>query len=85
MISEVVDADDVGVVQACGVLGFTPEPGNKRLIAGKLGVQDLYGDAPTKGDVFCSEDVSHAASGEVAGDLVAALKHARFSHGVEWY
>ena len=71
------------MVEPGGVLCFTAEAGNESLIPGKLGMEDLDGDASTKGDVLGGEDISHATSGEVAGNSIAAFEHAWFSHGGE--
>ena len=85
MIPKVVDADDVGVVEAGRVLRFTSESRDKRLITGKLRVEDLHSDATTQGNVVSRENITHPTSGQMAGDPIAACEHAWFSHEAECY
>ncbi len=84
MAAKVVDADDIGMIQPCGILRLPAESGNEGLVLGELRVEDLDGDATTQGHVLCGEDISHPAPGEMPGDSIAALQYAFFSHGGEW-
>ena len=61
LLAPVVDADDVGVVEARGVLRLPAEPLDEARVAGELGEEHLDRDAAVELPVASEEDVGHAA------------------------
>ena len=85
VLTEVVDADDVGVHEVRRRLGFALEAGNECVVSGELRVEDLDRDFPSKADVLSLEDIGHTAAGEMAGDAIASREDTGVSHGMRWY
>ena len=76
LLSPVVDADDVGVVERGGRLGFATEPFHERRIAGELREEGLERDVPREQPVTGEVDLGHAPLRQLAQDLVAVREHA---------
>ncbi len=83
LLTPVVDAHDVGVVEVGGGLRLSPEALHEVRIVGELGEQDLQRDLAIEELVTGEIDVGHPAAGDVAQQLVPAVEHGRalIGHG----
>src|SRR5450759_279404 len=63
-LTDVVDADDVGVVELSRRPRLAPETLQEAFIGGELFVQDLKGDHPPELEIFRPVDVGHAAAAD---------------------
>ena len=69
----VIDADDVGVLQAGRGLGLAPEALDEAGVGGEAAVQQLEGHLAPELLVLGQVDVGHAAAAQARDDLVAAV------------
>jgi hypothetical protein len=76
----VVHGDNRRVVQRCGGLSLTPEPGLECLIPGEVLPQRLDRDDAVKTQVTGPIDLGHAAPADDAVELVAAAEQPWLSH-----
>ncbi len=85
VLTEVVDAHDVGVGEVGGGLGFPLEPGDERIVRGELGMQDLDRDGSAQAEILGLEHVGHPPSGEMTRDAVTPGQDAGVRHNAKWY
>ena len=74
-LAPVVDADEVGVVQAGGGLGLAAEALDEGGVVEEALQQHLERHAAAQGEVLAEVDVGHAAAAELAQHAVAAAHH----------
>ena len=64
MFASVVDADDVGMAQSCGQVGFADEPLPERGVAGDVGAKHLEGILAGQAGMLDQVDLAHSAGAE---------------------
>jgi len=69
---KVVRLHDVGVTELSARFGFALEPGQKVLVFGEEGVQELDGDVPIQRGLIGLVDFGHGASPDQFHDLIFA-------------
>ena len=78
----VIDAHDVGALQAGGRLGLLLEAGGEGGVAGVLRQHDLHGDGAVEHLVLCAVDGRHAARSDLVLEEVPSSQYARFFHSL---
>ncbi len=70
LLTPVVDADDVGMVEGRRAVRLATEAFDEARVAGELGEQDLHRDEPVEDLVAGEVDVGHPAPGDGPFDRV---------------
>ena len=64
VFTPVMDADDVGMAQSCGQVGFADEPLPERGVAGDVGAKNLEGILAGQAGMLDQVDLAHSAGAE---------------------
>ncbi len=84
VLTEVVDADDVGMAQVGGRLGLATETRREGPVRSEVRMQDLDRHRSAEGEILRLEDVAHAPASEVSDDSVATGQGASLGHDAQW-
>ena len=74
VVALVVDADDVGMVEACGRAGLAHEALGELVVVTEPGVHHLHRDDAVEAGVGGLVDTGHATAGDASPDAVAAIQ-----------